>query len=61
MRLLAIVHADASTVFIAMIALDPAHHVRRMVSSVRTTQQYWHLTITGNGATNLRRNSINVL
>ena len=60
MRPLAIVRADASTIFIALIVLDPAHHVRRMVSSVRTTQQHWHINITGNGAINLSRNSINV-
>ena len=59
MRLLAIVHVDASTIFIALIVLDPAHHVRCMVSSVRTIQQYWQLNITENGAINLTRNSIN--
>lgn len=61
MRPLIIVLANASTISIASIGLDPVHHVPLMVLFVRTTQQYWRRTIFGDGATNLTKISIRVL
>ena len=61
MRPLVIVLANASTISIASTGLDPVHHVHIMVLSARTTQQYWRLTIFGDGAINLTKISIRVL
>ena len=55
MRPLVIVHADACTISIAWIVLEPVQLVPLTVLFVRTIQRYLRLITSGNGTTKLRK------